>query len=683
MGRRVSVTAQAASGRRQRGLPFHARSRYATLTRLAEDPGGWYVNRGNGLPVFSWFSWLDELIRMAKTTPVFDDFLTLGTLAELRAAVARAGVTLSLPQAQRLVAHAESLEPAVQALRLGIIHTYTSELLEPWLALAASLQGLELHTYHAPYGVTLQEAQEDSGLVAHQPDLTLLMLRREDLHPALAKPLAGFSAADQAKLGTAVLDQLCGLVARFRSLKVGQIVLTLLPSLLPPGLGIYDAQSESSESAWWASLKVAIGRCLRETMPASLLLDLDELLQQVGRARFLDYRIWYAARFPFTAEAANALARRVIGVGALLKLPKAKVIVLDADNTLWGGIIGEDGITGIALGPEYPGNAFVDFQRRVLDYQQRGFILALCSKNNPADVDQVLREHPHQLLRAEHFAARRVNWLPKAENLISLADELNLGLDSFILVDDSDHECAAVRHRLPQVEVVQTPARPADLPACLDQVARLEVLSLTPEDVAKTELYAQERRRRELRENIEQSGAGGQDYLASLKMKMRISLNAPSHVVRLSQLTRKTNQFNLTTRRYDENQMQAFVLAADWLVADFSLADIFGDSGIVGLALFHLLTAQRAELDTFLMSCRVIGRQAEVAFLDTLLRYLAERGIEEVVADYIPTLKNVLVQSFLPEQGFEKGAEGGYRRHLHQAPPRPESAHPITVELVG
>ncbi|MDS4068006.1 MAG: HAD-IIIC family phosphatase [Candidatus Competibacter sp.] len=652
------------------------------VLRMAPVDGTQVRKPLNGLPLLSWYSWLNELIWMAKTKPVFDDFLTVGTRAELRTAIARSGMALSLPQAQRLVAHATSLEPAVQSLRLGIIHTYTSELLDPWLALAASLQGLELHTYHAPYGVTLQEAREDSGLVAHQPDLTLLMLRREDLHPALAKPLARLSAADQAQLGDEVLDRLCGIVARFGSLRVGQIVLTLLPSLLPPGLGIYDAQSESSESIWWARLKAAIGRCLRETMQASLLVDLDELLQQVGRARFFDYRIWYSARFPFTAEAANSFAQRVIDVGALLKFPKAKVIALDADNTLWGGIIGEDGITGIALGPEYPGNAFVDFQRRLLEYQQRGFILALCSKNNPADVDQVLKEHPHQILRDEHFAARRVNWLPKVDNLISLADELNLGLDSFIFVDDSDHECAAVRHRFPQVEVVQTPARPVDMPACLEHVARLEVMSLTVEDLAKTELYAQERRRREFREAIEHSGAGRQDYLASLKMKMRISLNARSHVVRLSQLTQKTNQFNLTTRRYDEHQMQEFVLDANWLVADFSLADIFGDSGIVGLALFRMVTAQRAELDTLLMSCRVIGRKAEAAFLDALLRYLAECGIEEIAADYIPTLKNILVKSFLPEQGFEKCAEGGYRRHLHKAPPQPESAHPITVELM-
>jgi len=335
------------------------------------------------------------------------------------------------------------------------------------------------------------------------------------------------------------------------------------------------------------------------------------------------------------------------------------------------------------LGPEYPGNAYVDFQRRILDYQQRGLIIALCSKNNPADLDQVLKDHPHQLLRDEHFAARRVNWLSKAENLVSLADELNLGLDAFVFVDDSDHECAAVRHRLPQVEVVQTPARPVDIPGCLEHVARLEVLSLTAEDLAKTELYAQERRRRELSETVDTGSGDQNEYLAMLKMQMRVSLNAPTHVARVSQLTQKTNQFNLTTRRYNEQQVQEFMLDPDWLVADFSLADVFGDSGIVGVALFRLAAPQQAELDTFLMSCRVIGRGAESAFLNRLLKNLAERGITEVVAEYKPTSKNDLAKNFLAEQAFEPSVDGRYRRNLHSLPPQAESAFPIAIELLG
>ena len=618
---------------------------------------------------------------MDKTKASSDDFLAAPTREALRAMATRRGA-MTLPQAQRIVAHAATLGPAAQTLRLGIVHTYTSNLLDPWLALEAALQGLDLHTYHAPYGVTVQEAQADAGLVRHAPDLTLLLLQPQDLHPDLSKPLAGLDAAGQQQLRQAVLERVRLLVGAFRAQPVGQIVLTLLPSLFAPGLGVYDSQSELSEKAWWATLKAEIGAMFRDSMQASLLLDLDAVLQQTGRAGFFDLRFWYSAQYPFAAEAARELARTVVGLGTVMKLPRAKVIVLDADNTLWGGIIGEDGMEGIALGRDYPGNAYVDFQRRLLDFQQRGFILALCSKNNAADVDQVLKDHPHQLLRDEHFAARRVNWAAKPDNLASLAEELKLGLDSFVFVDDSDHECAAVRLKWPQVEVIQTPARPVDVPGCLEHVARLEVLSLTAEDRAKTALYAQERRRREFNDNLGTGGGDLQDYLASLKMTMRVGLDCSAHLTRLAQLTQKTNQFNLTTRRYNEHQMSEFMQANDWLVANFSLADTFGDSGIVGLAMFRLQAPEHAELDTFLMSCRVIGRQAEAAFLQTLLRQLAERGVRQVVADFKPTPKNELAKNFLSDQGFETTDDGRYRRDLRENPPLSESAFPIAVELL-
>jgi FkbH-like protein len=618
---------------------------------------------------------------MLTVKPTIDAFLKAGSRAELRAMVAASAMEFSLPQVQRIIAHAGSLEAPAVGLRLAIVHTYTSDLLDPWLAFEATLQGLDLQTYHAPYGVTFQEAHAGSDLVGHRPDMTVLMLQREDLHPDLALPLARLSPSDQNDLRREVLRGLVSLVSQFREHPVGQIILTLLPSLSAPGLGVFDAQSERSESAWWAKLKAEIGTAFRESIPSSLFFDLDESLLRIGRESFFDLRFWYSAQFPFTARAAREVSRKIIGLGAALKFPKAKVIALDADNTLWGGVIGEDGMAGIALGPDYPGRAFVDFQRRLLDFQQRGFLLALCSKNNPADLDQVLREHPHQVLRDRHFAARRVNWESKPDNLVSLAKELNLGLDSIIFVDDSSHECAAVRYALPLVEVIQTPARAVDLPLCLEQVPRLEVFSLTDEDLAKTEMYAQERRRRTLLETSERTGAGIGQYLESLAMKMTISLDCGDHLTRLSQLTQKTNQFNLTTRRYDEHRMREFISGDRWLVADFSLADVFGDSGIVGLAIVALREDRRAELDTFLMSCRVIGREAEGAFLHILLKLLAEKGIREVVAEFAPTAKNGLAKDFLPEQGFVPSEDGRYVWNLEQKQPRPESAFPVAIEM--
>ena len=618
---------------------------------------------------------------MKKQKIKFDDLLKLTDRAELRGALEHLGTPLILPQAQRLAAHAASLQPAPQPLRLAVVHTYTSDLLDPWLALSAALNGLHCETYHAPYGLALQEADPESALVAHKPEITLIQLRREDLHPDVAQPITSLPADQRKALRRACLAQVSDIVGRFRAQPVGQIVLTLLPSLTPPTLGLYDALADSSEASWWAALKVDIAAWIRASCPSTLFLDLDEVVAQVGRLNFFDRRYWHSAQFPFTPVACREFTRRLMAVATVLKTTKAKVLVLDADNTLWGGVIGEDGLDGIALGPEYPGSAYKEFQRRILDLQQRGFILAMCSKNNLADVDEVLRKHPHMLLRQEHFAARRVNWLSKPDNLVSLAEELNLGTDSFIFVDDSDHECAAVRERLPQVEVIQVPSRPVDVAGCLDSVARLEVLSLTAEDLQKTAMYAQERQRREILEQASTS-SNSTDYLARLGMKMQITLAPSAHITRLSQLTKKTNQFNLTTRRYEEHEMRAFVESNECLVADFSLADRFGDSGIVGLAIFKLGAAGRAELDTFLMSCRVIGREAERAFLLALVDLLAERGMREVMADYLPTAKNELVKNLLPQQGFERQVSGRFLRAIQPGGELASAGLPIEVAVI-
>ena len=318
-----------------------------------------------------------------------DQWLGIDNRQALRAAVDGWRGVLSLPQAQQLTAHAAGLLPAAQPLRLAIVHTYTSDLLQPWLDLQAALSGLALHAYHAPYGLALQEAAPGSALVAHQPELTLMLLRREDLHPDLALPIVGLSDERRASLRADCLASLRAIVGLFRAQPVGHLLISLLPPVSPPSLGLYDAQSAASEAAWWSGFKTELGQWLRESCPATLLLDLDDIALQVGRAQFFDRRYWLSARFPFTAQAAHELARRVLAVGTVLKTPKAKILVLDADNTLWGGVVGEDGFDGIALGPDYPGNAYVEFQRRILDLQQRGFILAMCSKNNAADVTKL------------------------------------------------------------------------------------------------------------------------------------------------------------------------------------------------------------------------------------------------------------------------------------------------------
>lgn len=619
-----------------------------------------------------------------KLSPeMLDAWLAMRARGELAWVVHNSMLDLGLPQARQIEARLTQLAPPSRELRIGLLHSYTSDVLDPWLSFEASLQDLNCTIYHAPYGFLRQEAVPNSGLARHKPDISMLMLRREDLHPDFARPLGGFSVEQQDSLRVEALAELVALVAPLRAVVGGVLIVTFLPMMSSPGLGLYDAHSERSEAGWWSRFKADAARFLREQVSSALFLDLDEPVAQLGRERFFDARFWFTARSPFSAQAAREIARRVVSLGAVIKHSKVKVIVLDADNTLWGGIIGEDGINGIALGPDYPGNAYVAFQRRLLELQQRGFILAMCSKNNEADVDQVLREHAHQVLREEHFAARRVNWLPKPQNLESLAEELNVGLDSFVFVDDSEHECLAVRGALPQVEVIRAPIHPLSVPSCLDRVARLEILSLTAEDRAKTQMYVHERQRKDLERVVARQGGDLGDYLRSLDMFMQVAIDDPKQITRLAQLTQKTNQFNLTTRRYSEEQIRRFVEDEDTLVGHFSLTDRFGSSGVVGLAILRRRASDAVELDTFLMSCRVIGRAAESAFIESLMRELSVRGVGIITAEFIPTAKNELAKDFLANHGFELQSDGKWLRVLARQPARAAAEFPIEVHVVS
>jgi FkbH-like protein len=617
---------------------------------------------------------------MKITDDQIEKLLALQSVQEIKNFLATRSLSPSMPQAGKIRQYVRSLQNTPRLVRLGIVHTYTSELLDPWLHYSAALNQLDVDIYHAPYGTTVQEASPNSGLVAHAPDITLLFLTREDLHPALQTPAACIKPAEKPAILAQVQQAMLGLAGRFRDSVGGHIIVTVLPSPNPPGLGLYDGMAEQSEAQWWSQIKGSLASDLRRSFSGVSYLDLDQLVTQIGRDHFFDARLWYSSAFPYSPEGALAVSNAVTSIAAAIHHTRAKVIVVDADNTLWGGVVGEDGFNGIALGQDYPGRAYVDFQKHLLNLQQRGFILALCSKNNPADVDEVLQSHPHQLLKHEHFAAQRVNWEPKTDNLQSIARELNLGLDSFIFVDDSDHECAAVRHSLPEIEVVQVPSRPAEIPTCLDALARLEIVSLTEEDLQKTAMYTQERMRKSQLANLAETGGSVDDYLKSLNMKMTITLDDASQVTRLAQLTQKTNQFNLTTRRYSEKEIAAKIDDEAICVYHFSLVDSFGNSGIVGLAIVEREAEASARIDTFLMSCRVIGRLAEQAFLNTILTDLHTKGVAEVWADYIPTRKNSLVEKFLPDSGFRHTEDGRYSISLNPGSHGLGKDFPITIE---
>ncbi len=598
-----------------------------------------------------------------------DKALSANSLVEVRESLRPRRGPLAFSDLKRLTQHMRSLDDQLNPVRVAIVRTYTTELLRPYWEFESLLNGLALTLHEAPYGMVVQEAIPDGGIASFEPDTVFLMLQWGDLDPRLAGSVSEFTDEERRAIVQSAADSAVSLLSAYRHVVSCPLVLSVLPSLLPVELGMCDVSAPLSERLLHGELLRAVAVALRESVPDAYLADIDEVVTEVGREDMFDLRMWHQGRFPFTVHGAQAVVRSLARYLVLMTSARVKCVVVDADNTLWGGIVGEDGVEGIALGPEYPGNVYVTFQRRLAELRHRGLLLGLCSKNNPDDVREVLSDHPSQVLREDDFAAIRANWEDKSENLAAMAAELRLGLDSFMFIDDSPQECLAMRTRLPEVTTVCLPSHIDDLPFLVDDLPQLQVLSLTAEDSERADMYVSERHRRE----IASTARTVEEYLSTLKMKMSVGFDDLSRVPRLAQLTQKTNQFNLTTKRYSESTMAQLVEDPSVLVAHFALSDVFGESGIVGLGVVRL-SPPVAEFDTFLLSCRVIGRTAETAFLNEILARLSDLGVRTVHGAYTPTPKNALAASFWTDQGFSEDSPGCFELDLTTWKPSPTPA---------
>jgi FkbH-like protein len=361
-------------------------------------------------------------------------------------------------------------------------------------------------------------------------------------------------------------------------------------------------------------------------------------------------RHWQMARAPLSQIALLRFGYELGKFIRALRGKSKKCLVLDCDNTLWGGVIGEDGMDGIKLGTTFPGSSYKSFQEEVLNLRERGVILALCSKNNEQDVLQVLNTHPEMLIKQKHLATWQVNWDDKATNLRRLAEELNIGLDSFVFVDDSDFEVNWVREQLPEVSVIHLKGNTSNYRSLLSSFGYFDALTFTSEDRRKNEMYGEARVRRQL----ESSASSMEDYLVNLGLEAQIGIPAPSDIARCSQLTQKTNQFNLTTIRYSEGQIRDLIDNPNADVFCLRVKDKIADLGLIGVAIVKY-EAQIATIESFMMSCRAIGRGAETA----LLAFIAEtaklaHGKNSLQAKYLHTPKNEsLVSSFYKDHYFE------------------------------
>jgi FkbH-like protein len=408
--------------------------------------------------------------------------------------------------------------------------------------------------------------------------------------------------------------------------------------------------------------------------PNQLIVDLNAILAQVGLGSAADFRQFQSSKALYSISFFKAYATAVEPAFRAVTGRARKVLVLDCDNTLWAGILGEDGDTGIEIGEaSLKGRVFLEVQRILGGFRRQGVLLALCSKNNPEDVDRVLATHPEIVLTEEDFVAKKVNWNNKVSNLLELAAELNLGLDSFVFVDDSAFEIEFIEKELPQIKCVRVPEVLSEYPGVMRDLSReFFSLSQTAEDAQKTEQYRKERQRKTTAVMFDTP----EGYLASLGLKVNITWGRTVPLSRVSQMTQKTNQFNLTTRRYTEGDIRRMLDDPDFCVAVFSVEDRFGDYGVTGLVIVEKKQDEisTAFIDTLLMSCRVIGRNVEYSVFDHLADKLKQMGIINLHAEYIETPRNQQVSHFYDGLGFSVTSPCDTRRsyviNLNQYQPR-------------
>ena len=528
-------------------------------------------------------------------------------------------------------------------LNFAVLRNVVVEPIEPYLIHYGAQIGFRTVTRYGEYDTLFQEAVGSTpDLLNDQADCVLVWLKLENLSWSLARGFSGLSADQRQAELERIRHYITGVAGGIRRQTRAMILWFGFEMPVYPALGIAGSQLGAIGG---------LNQFIRETLQEqgnAYLIDSNLLLARVGRDRFYDARYWHLGRAPYGREALHQMAFEAFKYVRALKGRSRKCLVLDCDNVLWGGIIGEDSLAEIRLGKTHPGSAYWEFQNEVLDLYHRGVLLAVCSKNNEADVWDVFERHPDMVLRREHIAAARINWQDKAVNLREIAAELNLGLDSLVYVDDSEFEVHLVREMVPEVEVIHLPKDQAvesrdRLAAC----GWFETLNLSAEDARRGALYAAEAQREQLRTG----SADLESYYTSLEMTLGIKFADDFSIPRIAQLTQKTNQFNLTTRRYSDLDIRQFSASDTADVISLRLTDRFGDAGIVGVAILTYESGT-ATIDTLLLSCRVLGRRVEDALLSQCIRLAAWRNCQTVKGVYRETAKNRQVRDFYRRHGF-------------------------------
>lgn len=555
------------------------------------------------------------------------DAAELAALCRLRRRLSRAGAAL----------------PATRSIKLALLGGASTEMIEEPLSLQIAALGLCAEIHRAGYDTVAQEMLDPcSETAAFVPDVAVVVTTPSNVH-------GGPEPGDDREALRRRVDEVCehwlSLCARLHEHTGCEIVLDNFHAPPTRALGSLGAKLPWDPVTFLRALNLELGLRAPEYLHVH---DVDALASRHGTLAWFDPRYWFHAKQPMSFDClpryVQSLARVV---GALFGVTR-KCLVLDLDNTLWGGVVGDDGVDGIRIGEgDAVGEAFKAFQQYVLELKRRGVLLAVCSKNEEANAREPFEKHPEMVLRLDDFVAFEANWEPKPDNIREIARRVNIGLDSLVFVDDNPVEREHVRQRLPEVRVIELSDDPAEYPILLDRAGCFELAALSEEDTARTELY----RANAARERQRETTGDYTSYLASLDQRATTRPFLPADLDRITQLVNKSNQWNLTTLRLSRSQVEAMATAPDRICRTVRLRDRFGDNGLI-----LVFAAERRDeaflIDLWLMSCRVLKRGVEHYLMNHVVEAAREAGARELRGMYIPTARNGLVRELYPSLGF-------------------------------
>jgi len=409
--------------------------------------------------------------------------------------------------------------------------------------------------------------------------------------------------------------------------------------------------SNNIKSNNYENLTTTLNTFIAQYIPANFIqINLDKILAKVSIDKSVEFRNFYLSKTLYTIDFFKVYTSFTIPVILSAYAKNKKAVILDCDNTLWYGIVGEDGIENIALSEKHKnGIYFKEVQLLIKQLAKNGIIIGLCSKNNHSDVSEVFRLRNDLILSSNDIVIEKINWNSKVQNLIEIANELNIGIESFVFIDDSNFEINHVNEKLPAIKTLQVPKNLYEYPKLIQENFPLFFSNVTTnEDVQRIKMYKDEI----IRKNIKNQFQNIDDYLESLQLEIVIENKTIDAIERVAQLTQKTNQFNLTTKRYLISDIQLMYNREDYDVLNISVNDKFGSYGLTGICIIKYKEDISAEIESLLLSCRILGRNIEKVFLNEIVKRIKEKGSQNIFASYLPTAKNQQVENFYSDAGF-------------------------------